>query len=44
MKMGGGFSLDLSKATRPTEDNRQDPTAEPKLKMAIPPFKLGTVE
>ncbi len=30
MKMGGGFSLDISKATRPTgvEDNLQDPTNE----------------
>lgn len=30
IKMGGGFSLDISKATRhtATEDNQQDPTNE----------------
>jgi len=47
MKLGGGFSLDLSKAQRgaPQEDNRQDPTAEPdvKARAPIPSLKIGAV-
>ena len=45
MKMGGGFSLDLSKASKGAEDNRQDPTAEPenKSRMPIPSLKMGAV-
>ena len=47
MKLGGGFSLDLSKAQKSAhqEDNRQDPTAEPdnKARAPIPSLKIGAV-
>ena len=48
MKMGGGFSLDISKAVKPnsSEDNHKDPSNEIDFKQSrgpIPSLKIGVV-